>query len=209
MTRHEATRSEAALVLRLREIRRQERDLTDPTMPPSRWSWTNRIADAIARAMGSWTFVLIQTTILLAWVAINITAFLARWDPYPFILLNLALSFQAAYSAPLIMMSQNRQAAADRREAENDYRTNLKAELEVELLHCKLDQIAEKLGLEWRDPPDRPTGPTHASEDSREADDVGERPDLGRIGGGAGSGTVEFAYSETTVVITDEDDDRR
>ncbi|MBI2260579.1 MAG: DUF1003 domain-containing protein [Caulobacterales bacterium] len=208
MSRHEATRSEAELVIRLREIRRQERDLTVPTMPQPRLRWPSRVADAIARALGSWTFILIQTSVLLVWVAINITAFLARWDPYPFILLNLALSFQAAYSAPLIMMSQNRQAAADRREAEGDYRTNLKAELEVELLHCKLDQIAEKLGLEWRDPPDRPTGPMRASEDALEADSVGERPDLGRVGGGAR--TVEFAYSETaTVVVTRDEDGQR
>lgn len=209
MTRHEATRSEAELVIRLREIRRQERDLIVPTMPQPQVNWPSRVADALARAMGSWTFILIQTTILLAWVAINITAFLARWDPYPFILLNLALSFQAAYSAPLIMMSQGRQAAADRREAEDDYRTNLKAELEVELLHCKLDQIAEKLGLEWNDPPDHFTGPIRASEDAREADDVGERPDLGRRGGGSDAETVEFAYSETTVVVTRDEDNRR
>lgn len=209
MPRHEATRSEAELVIRLREIRRQERDLAAPAMPEVRMSWPSRVADIAARAMGSWTFILIQTTILLAWVAINITAFLARWDPYPFILLNLAMSFQAAYSAPLIMMSQNRQAAADRREAENDYRTNLKAELEIELLHCKIDQIAEKLGLEWRDPPEHPASALHASQDALEAADVGERSDLGHISGGAGSGSVDFAYTETTVVVTREEDDRR
>jgi uncharacterized membrane protein len=63
--------------------------------------------------------------------------------PYPFILLNLALSFQAAYAAPFIMMSQNRQQDVDRRKAENDYRVNVKAELEIELLHEKIDQLRE------------------------------------------------------------------
>jgi uncharacterized membrane protein len=66
-----------------------------------------------------------------------------RWDPYPFILLNLALSFQAAYTAPIIMMSQNRQAVIDREAARRDYEINLKAELEIELLHQKLDLLRE------------------------------------------------------------------
>ena len=66
-----------------------------------------------------------------------------HWAPYPFILLNLALSFQAAYAAPFIMMSQNRQADIDRHEAKNDYNINIKAELEIELLHEKLDRLRE------------------------------------------------------------------
>jgi uncharacterized membrane protein len=74
---------------------------------------------------------------------VNVTAFIQRWDPYPFILLNLALSFQAAYTAPIIMMSQNRQAAIDRDAAQHDYEVNLKAELEIELLHQKLDLLRE------------------------------------------------------------------
>ncbi|HTX50355.1 MAG TPA: DUF1003 domain-containing protein, partial [Caulobacteraceae bacterium] len=71
-------------------------------------------------------------------------AFVERWDPYPFILLNLALSFQAAYAAPFIMMAQNRQQDIDRQEAENDHQVNIKAELEIELLHQKLDELREK-----------------------------------------------------------------
>ena len=67
-----------------------------------------------------------------------------QWDPYPFILLNLALSFQAAYAAPIIMMAQNRQQDIDRKAAENDYKINIKAELEIELLHQKLDQLREQ-----------------------------------------------------------------
>ena len=67
-----------------------------------------KIADTVAATMGSWRFIIIQTTILVLWIALNITAWIEHWDPYPFILLNLALSFQAAYAAPFIMMSQNR-----------------------------------------------------------------------------------------------------
>jgi uncharacterized membrane protein len=102
-----------------------------------------RIADTVAATMGSWKFIIIQSLILLAWIALNITAFIEHWDPYPFILLNLALSFQAAYAAPFIMMSQNRQQDIDRMAAKNDYQINVKAELEIELLHQKIDQLRE------------------------------------------------------------------
>ncbi|MDB5602598.1 MAG: hypothetical protein JWN71_4642 [Xanthobacteraceae bacterium] len=102
-----------------------------------------RIADKVAAVMGSWTFIIIQSGLLAIWVGLNITAYVRSWDPYPFILLNLALSFQAAYAAPVIMMSQNRQQDIDRCAAENDYRINVKAELEIELLHQKLDQLRE------------------------------------------------------------------
>jgi uncharacterized membrane protein len=93
--------------------------------------------------MGSWRFIIIQSALLLVWIVLNVTAYVEKWDPYPFILLNLALSFQAAYAAPFIMMSQNRQQDVDRKAAENDYRINIKAELEIELLHQKLDQLRE------------------------------------------------------------------
>ena len=82
--------------------------------------------------------------ILLLWIVLNVTAYIQHWDPYPFILLNLALSFQAAYAAPFIMMSQNRQQDIDRKQAENDYQINVKAELEIELLHQKIDELREK-----------------------------------------------------------------
>jgi uncharacterized membrane protein len=103
-----------------------------------------RIADAVAATMGSWRFIIIQTTILILWIALNITAWIEHWDPYPFILLNLALSFQAAYAAPFIMMSQNRQQDVDRHQAAEDFRINVKAELEIELLHQKLDELRDK-----------------------------------------------------------------
>ncbi|TXH34947.1 MAG: DUF1003 domain-containing protein [Rhodospirillaceae bacterium] len=100
-----------------------------------------RVADWIAATVGSWRFILIQSAILLIWLGLNIAAWQGRWDPYPFILLNLVLSFQAAYTAPIIMMSQNRQAAIDRQTQANDYDVNQKAELEIELLHQKIDLL--------------------------------------------------------------------
>ena len=102
-----------------------------------------RVADTVAATMGSWTFIIIQSVILAFWIALNITAYMQQWDPYPFILLNLALWFQAAYAAPVIMMSQNRQQDIDRESAEHDYQINIKAELEIELLHQKIDQLRE------------------------------------------------------------------
>ncbi len=102
-----------------------------------------RIADTVAATMGSWTFIIIQSIILMFWIALNVTAYVQQWDPYPFILLNLALSFQAAYAAPFIMMSQNRQQDIDRKSAEDDFQINIKAELEIELLHQKIDQLRE------------------------------------------------------------------
>jgi Predicted membrane protein len=91
----------------------------------------DRIADAVASTVGSWRFIIIQSIILLFWLVLNTLAWINHWDPYPFILLNLALSFQAAYSAPFVMMSQNRQASKDRLTAENDYKTDLKGEQEI------------------------------------------------------------------------------
>jgi len=102
-----------------------------------------RIADTVVGAMGSWRFIIIQSGILVIWIVLNVTAYIQQWDPYPFILLNLALSFQAAYAAPFIMMSQNRQQDIDRKHAENDFQVNVKAELEIELLHHKIDQLRE------------------------------------------------------------------
>ncbi len=102
-----------------------------------------RVSDAVAAMVGSWPFIIVQSVILMVWMALNVTAYVRQWDPYPFILLNLVLSFQAAYAAPIIMMSQNRQAAIDRNEAKHDYDINIKAELEIELLHQKIDLLRE------------------------------------------------------------------
>lgn len=99
----------------------------------------DRISDAVASTVGSWRFITIQSAILVAWLILNITAWVRHWDPYPFILLNLVLSFQAAYTAPVIMMSQNRQDAKDRLRAEHDYQINLKAEKEIEVVLARLE----------------------------------------------------------------------
>ena len=136
--------AEARLLQELRALRKSARAPSGPTPPGDGLTLGQRVADKVAAAMGSWPFIIIQSAILALWIALNITAFIQHWDPYPFILLNLALSFQAAYAAPFIMMSQNRQQEIDRKEAENDYKINIKAELEIELLHQKIDELREK-----------------------------------------------------------------
>ena len=103
-----------------------------------------RLADAVAATIGSWRFIIFQSTCIAIWITGNVLSGRGAWDPYPFILLNLLLSFQAAYTAPAIMMSQNRQSEQDRRNAENDFEVNVKAELEIELLHDKIDLLKER-----------------------------------------------------------------
>lgn len=101
-----------------------------------------RVADELAKFGGSWNFILGFGSILLVWIGVNTVILGTRaFDPYPFILLNLVLSSLAALQAPVIMMSQNRLETRDRLRAEEDYRVNLKAELEIGLLHEKLDPI--------------------------------------------------------------------
>jgi uncharacterized membrane protein len=103
-----------------------------------------RMADQIASFGGSWTFISWFGGFILIWVLINTLVLIVRpFDPYPFILLNLFLSCLAAIQAPIIMMSQNRQEARDRLRSENDYRVNLKAELEIRHLHEKLDHLLQ------------------------------------------------------------------
>lgn len=103
-----------------------------------------KISDVVAKTVGSWKFILIQSVCIFAWIAYNSKGGSNAWDPYPFILLNLMLSFQAAYTAPAIMMSQNRLSEIDRQQAGNDFEVNVKAELEIELLHQKIDLLKEK-----------------------------------------------------------------
>ncbi|OWJ61444.1 DUF1003 domain-containing protein [Inquilinus limosus] len=103
-----------------------------------------RLADGVAATVGSWRFIIVQSALLSLWIVLNVVGWIQAWDPYPFILLNLALSFQAAYTAPILMMSQNRQAEIDRYKAENDYKINIKAELEIEQLHQKIDLLREQ-----------------------------------------------------------------
>ncbi len=94
----------------------------------------DRMADKLARMMGSWKFIIIQSVFLSFWAMLNLVAWFYHWDPYPFILMNLVMSLQAAYAAPIIMMSQNRQDIRDRLEAHNDYAVNRKSEEEIKAL---------------------------------------------------------------------------
>ena len=105
-----------------------------------------RLADTIAKFGGSWTFILLFVGFLVAWIVLNVEILPRRGsavDPYPFIFLNLILSMVAALQAPIIMMAQNRQSARDRMEAASDYQVNLKAELEIQRLHEKMDGLRE------------------------------------------------------------------
>jgi uncharacterized membrane protein len=143
--RHGLHDAEQALLHELRAVRQKART-THMELAAAKGQLTigQKIADTVASNMGSWRFIIIQSVLLFIWVVLNITAFVFHWDPYPFILLNLALSFQAAYAAPFIMMSQNRQQDIDRLAAESDYKINIKAELEIELLHEKIDKLREQ-----------------------------------------------------------------
>ena len=139
--------TEERLLTELRTLRRGLRATQQGTQAAAvPLSVGQRIADTVAATMGSWTFIILQSFLLMFWVLLNVTAYVQRWDPYPFILLNLALSFQAAYAAPFIMMSQNRQAAKDRSDARLDYEVNVRAELQITSLHEKLDLARDR---EW------------------------------------------------------------
>lgn len=106
----------------------------------------SRLADSVANGMGSWRFIILQTVFVLIWMGLNLLGYVYHWDAYPFILLNLLFSTQAAYAAPIIMMSQNRQNERDRVQAQSDYQTNVDAKLEIEALALRLDKIeTEKL----------------------------------------------------------------
>ena len=104
-----------------------------------RLTFGQRAADRVAAIVGSWWFIGIQSVLVAGWAWVNLLAWTRHWDPYPFILMNLFLSLQAAYTAPMLMMSQNRLAARDRLEAHNDYEINRKAEEE---LRAVLDHLS-------------------------------------------------------------------
>ncbi|MCW0451249.1 DUF1003 domain-containing protein [Xanthomonas sacchari] len=103
-----------------------------------------RVADRVAAIGGSWSFIIGFCVVLLGWIVLNSLVLAHAFDPYPYILLNLCLSCLAAIQAPVIMMSQNRQAAVDRLHAQNDYEVNIKAELEILQVHEKLNQLREQ-----------------------------------------------------------------
>ncbi|MBI3503950.1 MAG: DUF1003 domain-containing protein [Proteobacteria bacterium] len=137
--------ADLSLLHELRGHRRKHRPAKAalPAPHPTDVSLGARAADRITALVGSWRFILWQSGMLVLWLSANIFAWVQAWDPYPFILLNLVLSFQAAYTAPIIMMSQNRMGDIDRARAEDDYNVNLKAELEIETLHQKVDLLRE------------------------------------------------------------------
>jgi uncharacterized membrane protein len=109
-----------------------------------RMTFGDRLADQVASFGGSWTFLISFGVFIVAWVGINAAMLAHAFDPYPYILLNLFMSMLASIQAPIIMMSQNRQAKKDRIEATHDYEVNLKAEVEIMALHEKLDEIRAK-----------------------------------------------------------------
>jgi Predicted membrane protein len=101
------------------------------------------LADKLTVGMGSWTYIIFQTILIIIWIILNIIGWIYHWDPYPFILLNLLFSVLAAYAAPVIMMAQNRQAERDRYQASEDYRTNIEAKKEIEELQVALTRIED------------------------------------------------------------------
>lgn len=100
-----------------------------------------KLADSVATGMGSWRFIIWQTIIVILWMTLNVLGFVYHWDVYPYILLNLVFSTQAAYAAPIIMMAQNRQNERDRAQADSDFRTNREAKKEIEELQVRLNKI--------------------------------------------------------------------
>jgi uncharacterized membrane protein len=132
---------EQAVIHRFIHRQGTARDLT--AMPTT---LGQRVADKVASFGGSWPFIFIAVAAIGGWILINSSK--AGFDPFPFILLNLILSCLAALQAPIIMMSQNRQAARDRLDAQHDYEVNLKAELEIVSLHTKLDEIRDQKWVE-------------------------------------------------------------
>ncbi|MCK8606699.1 DUF1003 domain-containing protein [Apilactobacillus ozensis] len=126
-------------------LQNDDYEITDVNVALSKTlTFGQRVSDAVARFGGSWSFIFIFVGVLLGWMIINgLSLFGLHFDPYPFILLNLALSCIAAIQAPIIMMSQNRSADRDRLDAENDFHVNLKSEHELRILHAKLDHLTQ------------------------------------------------------------------
>jgi len=142
----ELTALEEEVVQSIREQETVSRDVHKEY--EGRLTFGDRMADRLAAYGGSWKFILSFLAVIFGWIVINTMLLIRRpFDPFPFILLNLVLSCLAAFQAPVIMMSQNRQDAKDRLRSEHDYRVNLKAELEIRYLHQKLDHFLKK---EWQ-----------------------------------------------------------
>jgi uncharacterized membrane protein len=111
----------------------------------------DRLADRIAVGVGSWTFIIAQSVVLASWLILNVTAWIRQWDPYPFILLNLLLSFQSAYAAPILMISQNRQARLSERRNHLDLQINMLAEQETTEILRLLNLLCRRAGIAIED----------------------------------------------------------
>ena len=133
----------------LDKIRRRERVSKNvAVLHEEQLTFGERVSDKLAEVAGSWSFIFAFGLILGIWILVNTIAFVHHWDKYPYILLNLILSMLAAIQAPVIMMSQHRQEDRDRLSAEHDYEVNLKAEMELQELHQKLDELRQ---TQWND----------------------------------------------------------
>ena len=135
-----------------RAIRRHRHPLPKAAYPEEETKWHERLSDRVAAIGGSWTFISAFGLSLAGWAVLNSYVLSRPFDPFPYIFLNLLLSMLAAIQAPIIMMSQNRLAASDRRQARRDFEINLKAELEILALHSKLDQLLEVNGIDGARP---------------------------------------------------------
>jgi uncharacterized membrane protein len=133
----------------LEKIHRRERISKNvAVLHEEQLTFGQRVSDKLADLAGSWGFISSFGLVLGIWILLNTTALIHHWDKYPYILLNLMLSMLAAIQAPVILMSQNRQEDRDRLSAEHDYEVNLKAEIEIQNLHQKLDELRER---QWND----------------------------------------------------------
>ncbi|OUL26349.1 hypothetical protein BV378_13080 [Nostoc sp. RF31YmG] len=113
----------------------------DQTASTENWTRGQRLADKLASHVGSWKFLICQSSVLAGWIGMNLMPGVPHWDESPFIMLNLVFSFASAYTAPIVLMSQNRQSDTDRRNAEIDHQVNLRAGQNIELLHEKFDAL--------------------------------------------------------------------
>jgi uncharacterized membrane protein len=133
----------------LDKIRRRERVSKNiAVLHEEQLTFGQRVSDKLADVAGSWGFIFSFGIVMGVWVLLNTTALIHHWDKYPYILLNLFLSMLAAIQAPVILMSQNRGEARDRLRAEHDYEVNLKAEIEIQQIHQKLDELRQ---TQWSD----------------------------------------------------------
>lgn len=121
------------------------KNLTSHPTISAKETFGQKAADTLTKWAGSWVFIILFFVLIILWISANIYALISQWDPYPFILLNLALSLLAAIQAPIILMSQNREAQKDRTRSEYDYAINRRAEREINKIQSQLDRIEKKL----------------------------------------------------------------